>query len=69
MNINRVHTSWSPKNILSVQNPLDRHTKSLENLKIPILMVFAEALAVILKEVRDLVRRFGSEIKELVADL
>lgn len=31
-------------------------------------MVFAEALAVILK-VRDLVRRFGSEIKELVADL
>lgn len=32
-------------------------------------MVFAEALAVILKEVRDLVRRFGSEIKELVADL
>lgn len=69
MNINRVHTSWSPKNILSVQNPVDWHTKSLENLEIPIVMVFSEALAVILKEVRDLVRRLRYEIKELVTDL
>lgn len=69
MNINRVHTSWSPKNILSVQNPVDWHTKSLENLEIPISMVFSEALAVILKEGRDLVRRLGYEIKELVIDL
>ena len=32
-------------------------------------MVFSEALAVILKEVRDLVRRLRYEIKELVTDL
>lgn len=36
--------------MLSVQNPVDWHTKSLENLEIPIVMVFSEALAVILKE-------------------
>lgn len=63
MNINRVHTSWSPKNILSVQNPVDWNTKSLENLEILISVVFSEALAVILKEGRDLVRRLGYEIK------